>query len=362
MKLVYHPLLRIRLRHSFYKSGESTEDFALEPTPFTRAALRDYGLLYRATADGGLVLARVAPDSNPVALIAPLDPAELRLQFLLLPQHAHLASMSDLPAHQTGRHVFYFNNLRDDSQNGRLHLGDSVADARVGSPMLLLTGDTLSYPFKPAVNGATITLEDLFGNVLTTTTFQLGSEVTDEFRLDLRNVPGLRPGPHRAFDSGGGSQSLFYAPDLFAENPFGMVEIFGSTLSLKPDDTELVPAAYQILNGAVLNQVADFHIQIEARKTSWRYHVIEKYGTQAIDLNIVDIVDTNNALTFQKTVQGSEAVFNSTAAAALSEEPPGLELRQGASKLSQLPYPRVTTPLQEGSSVGQFVSEMFVYV
>jgi len=362
MKLAYRKLIGIRLRHSFYKSGQSKEDIEVRPTESTSRRFLNYGLVFRPTPDGANIFARVEPDTDPAVLYTPLSDDPLRFQFTLTTLHPYVGNVTDLPSHRPGRSIFYLNNLRDDQASGRLHLGDSAAGARVGPALPRVAGETLAYPFDPAVTSAEIDVDDLFGNRLHTFGFNLGAETTREHRLDLNQVRGLVPGRYRAHDDHGGSHLFFYTPTSLPGRLLGVVEIFSTTLGLEPAAPDRVPEDYRFLDGPTLTGVGDYYIQLESRSTTWRYNVIDRYNSASLQLDQIDIVDPGGAITFSKQVQASRVVFESASRINLNEAPPGLELRQGAVKLRNLPYPRLTTPVSEVTGAGDHISEMFINV
>ena len=71
----------------------------------------------------------------------------MRFQFLV-PVSSSLSNISDLPDFRPGRAVFYFNNLRDDQEDGLLYLGDSLV---LGQAIRLVTATTWTHnlPFQP---------------------------------------------------------------------------------------------------------------------------------------------------------------------------------------------------------------------
>lgn len=358
MRIVYRALFHVRLRHAFYANGESHDDFVVEPSPATRRWLLDYGLVFRRQEDGWAVYGEVTPGADPPQLARPIGEDTLRFHFFLLSRHSHVAAISDLGSHRPARNVFYFNNLRDDQVGGRLHLGDSVANARVGAAVALVTRSTYSHRFAAPVAGATITLTDIFGNTLDTTSFVLPG-ATPEYRIELGEIDGLVPGRYLLSDDHGGSEALFYAPDAFGRRIFAVVELFNRTDRLTPENSEQVPAAYRYLDGDEITGIADYNIQIESRATTWRYNVIKKYSSNGITLGGLAV---SGPIAFSKALDTDRAVFTSDTAVALGEAPRALSLEHNGSKIRDLSSPSLTTPLQQGASAGSFVSEMFVYV
>ncbi len=373
MRTVYQPLFKVRLRHSFYASGQSRDDFRLEPAAATGRLLARSGLIFRRLDDGFAVYAEVEPDLYPRRLLRPLGADGLRLTFLLVPANPHLWNISELPEYRPGASVFHFDNLRDDQAGGRLHLGDSVAGARVGEALQLVAGGVYSHRFAAPAGAATITLTDLLGNAAATASFTLPDPGagTSEYRFDLA-AAGLAPGRYTASDDLGGSAELYYDPETGAARPFGVVEIFSRTGHLTPGGNDLVPAAYRFLDGEELTGISDYHLQLDSRATTWRYHVFKKYSADGFQLDQLEITGD---VFFTRTVDSERAVFTSTAAVPLAESrrplaltataappasPPALE--EGEDKLRDLPNPAASTPLAAAGSPPDFISEMYVYV
>jgi hypothetical protein len=359
MQSAYAKLFRVRLRHSFYASGESVDDFRVEPAPASRRTLQEHGLVFRPLDDGWAVYAEVEPDSSPPTLLRPLGIDALRLSFLLLPKNPYLWSISDLPAHRPGRSVFYLNNLRGDPADGRLHLGNSVAAERVGEALPLIAGETYTYLLATPKNTASFQIDDLFGNTLGTDSFTLpdAATSTQEHRLDLTKIQRLAAGLHTVHEDDGGWQIFYYDPQLFAARPFGVVEIFSRTDTLTPDGIDLVPVAYRFLDGDVLTGV-EYTLQLDSRATSWRYNVVKKYGADGLQLEDLSIA---GPVAFTKSVESDRAVFISDDLVALAESPQTLVLEENENRVRILPNPMAATPLQAGAT-DSYVSEINVYV
>lgn len=363
MRTVFRPLFRVRLRHSFYASGRSRGDFLAAPAAATRRALARHGLIFRPLADGWAVYAEIEPDSSPERLLRPLGADGLRLTFLLLPANPHLWNISELPEYRPSRSVFYFNNLRDDQDGGRLYLGDSVAGERLGEALPLVAGGIYTHRFAAPVEAASVTLADLFGNPVATISFALPPGTsTSEYRLDLTAAGRLAPGRYSASDDHGGSAVFYYDSEIFAGRPFGAVEIFSRTDTLTPDASDLVPAAYRYLDGDQLSGV-DYSLQLERRSTTWRYHVVKKYSVDGFALEDLEI--TGDVAFDPPSVDSERAVFTSTAAVPLAESRRDLALTTTTSppeKIRDLPNPAAATPLAAEGSPPGFVSEIYVYV
>ncbi len=375
MRSVYQPLVRVRLRHSFYASGQSRDDFSVEPAAATRRALEAQGLIFRRLDDGWAVYGEVVPDSTPPRLLRPLGAGGLQLRFLLLPVNPHLWTVTELPEYRPGAEVFYFDNLRDDPEDGRLLLGDGAAGARLGDPLPLITGGVYTHRFAVPVRSAQVDLADRFGSPAASASFVLDdpdpAAATSEYRFDLAEA-GLAPGRYTASDDQGGSAELYYDPEVFAGRPFGVVEIFSRTDVLTPDESELVPPAYRFLDGEELTGVTDYCLQLDSRSTTWRYQVFKQYSADGFALDQLEITGD---VAFTRTVDAERAVFTSIAAVPLAESRQDLALaaldtpsasppdpEDEEDKIRDLPSPTAATPLAAEGSPPELISELYVYV
>jgi len=359
MKTAYTTLFSVKLRHSFYMGGRSTEDFVIRPTPWSRRKLRQYGLVFRPQEDGFTVYTEIEPDSEPPVVHKPIGQDTLRFAFLLDAVNPYVESISEVPRRRQGS-LFYFNNLRNDKKDGRLHLSDSVAGARVGNAIRLASGASFTYSFAAPVNRATIEIKDLFGSHVHRTSFSFPNpgEATSEHRLDLGEVRNFVPGRYVLTDDHGGTQTIYYDPELSHSRPFGLVEIFSKTDTLTTDGSDQVPVDYRFLVGQEVKPVPPYHLQLEALRTTWRYQVMKTYQSNGIDLSKVTIF----GIPFDEVRESEKATFTSRDPVPLAESPPTLELRHSDKKIRTLPGPGLSTPLQEGAAQGSYLSEMYVYV
>jgi hypothetical protein len=356
MRFAYERLFRIRLRHGFYTDG-SARDFRLEPSPWCRRELSQHGTLFRAEPDGGSLCVQVEPGSAPPSLFSPL--AEQRFQFLLFGTQPYAASVTDLPAHAPGRSVFYFNNLREDAAEGRLHLGDSVAARRVGDPLVVVSGAVLDYVLPVPRTRVPITVRDLFGNTVLATELGDPEQSSTQLRLDLRQAH-LTPGYHEARDDQGGVLPFFYAPELALMRPFAVLEVFADTAALTPDQTNRVPAPYRFIEAGVFNVGREYTLQLAARPTIWRYVVVKKYASN-VDVDLAGLSITG-PVDFDRTLGPDRASFDSSEPMPLSEARSEVSLQHDGTSILALPSPRISTPLSAGAGPNEHVSEMFVYV
>ncbi|MCP4075097.1 MAG: hypothetical protein GY744_02805 [Gammaproteobacteria bacterium] len=372
MKLIYRPLLNIQLRHSYYASGFSENDFDVHPSLSTSRLFSQYGLILRKNETGFIIYAEVDPVTVGVAVedISPVPEASLKndllgenlgFSFFLQAKNNYLSNITALPRYNPGRQIFYVNNLRDDQEPGLLHLGDSFTDQRVGDAIALVSGQTLTYQFETAVNSADLKLDDAFGNTLDIFSFQYTDplQTTLEYRVDLSVTKSMPPGRYMLthVDSTETPLIFYFEPQLLIQNPVAVIEIFSSTVDLTVDNSEQVVEDYRFLVDNNIQPVGNYVWQLQARATTWRYNVIKKYDSSPYSLiNLDDISD------FDKTIDGDRAIYVADDERFLSELPAAIALSHSGTKLRNLPSPQLTTALQSGSGEGSYISDMYVYV
>ena len=358
MRIVYRKLFRIRVRHGWYADAETRGDFSLVPTASTAALLEATALRVRHYPDGIAVFGEVEPDSDPPALLRPLGAMALRFAFELRVVNRALLGIAEVPRLQLGRTLLCFDNLREEIDAGRPLLGDSVADARVGPAVYLVTRSTYTHEFAAPASAATIRVLDRFGALAAS--FDVRSpQPLANCRIDLAAAPGLSPGRYTITDDQGISNSVYYDTALEASRPPAVVEIFSRTEPLTPDHTDRVPSGYRFLAGDTLAGIEPYHVQFEALATTWRYVVTKKYASNGIALDELAI---DGPVTFVRDIAGSRAVFTSSGAVRFSETPRGLKLKKGDTPVRDLPEPGETTVLGEGAGSGGLVSSTFINV
>ena len=374
MRIAFKRLFRVRVRHGWYPDGDLRGDFEVVATPSTAALLAELGLRMRAHHDGLTVFGEVKPGSDPPELKRPLGAVSLRLAFELQARNTPLVNITELPAFKPARTIFCFDNLRADVVAGRLHLGDRVANVRIGAAVTLVTSGVFTYSLGTPAVAATITIRDRFGATVATVEARstTAAETQSEYRLDLGAIPNVVPGRYDITDDRGGVSKIYYDPGLAASRPLGVIEIYSRTDGLTPDAIDRVPALYRFVTADTVTGVDTltgldpYYIQLEAVATTWRYLVTKKYKNNPIALaNLL----VSGPVAFTGTVTGDRAVFTSDATVRLSAASRGLQLRklpgqpgQPGDEVRDLPDPDLTTPLGKVRALPNFVSDMFVYV
>lgn len=360
MRTTYKPLVRVRLRHSFYTDGRSVGDFSVEPASATRTVLEQTGSIFRVLQDGFAVYAEVVPGSDPPVLLRPPGADPVRLVFLLSSVNSRFEQMTALPKHRPAGTVFHLTNLRQDNDQGRLYLGDRSANARIGPAVVLVTSALFTYPVAGPATGLTLSLADMFGNAPRPVPYDLSAatQAGSELRANLAAVPALSAGRYTLSDSAGGSVDLYYDPRLRGRNPVGLIELFGTTLPLTGNGPDLVPEDYRFVAGDKI-KAKDYYVQFDRLQTVWRYNVIKRYDANAVPL---DELSVDGPVAFTASVQVDRAVFTSSEPLALVEQPHDVQLKHAETLIRKLPNPTIGTSMKKTDAEGAFVSEVNVYI
>ena len=359
MRTSYKPLVRVRLRHSFYADGRALGDFSVEPAPATRAVLEQSGLIFRALPDGFALYAEIVPGASPV-LLRPLGTDPLRLVFLLNSVNSRFEQMTALPKHRPAGTVFHLTNLRQDVELDRLYLGDRSANARIGPAVVLVTSALFTYRITGPSTGVSLLLADMFGNPPRPVPYDLSSatQAASELRVNLAAVPALSAGRYILSDSAGGSVDLYYDTRLSGSSPVALIELFGTTLPLTGNGPDLVPEDYRFVTSDKI-QTKDYYVQFDRLQTVWRYNVIKRYEANPIPLEELVVV---GPVAFTGQVQSDRAVFTSQEPLALVERPHDIQLKQAETLIRKLPNPAIGTSMKKTDAEGAFVSEVNVYI
>lgn len=364
MHVAFRRLFRVRVRHDWYADSQVREDdFEVVPTPSTTSLLEELGLRTRALPDGLTVYGEVEPGSAPPLLRRPLGPVSLRFAFELRAPTTPLLNITELPPFKPAQTIFCLDNLREDIASGRKHLSDSMAGARFGAAVTLVTRPAYTHTLGAPAATATVTIRDRFGATVATLEARSpdGTTPQNACPLDLASVPKVVPGRYRITDNRGGVSAIYYDPGLAASRPFAVIEIYTRTEALTPDGSDRVPASYRFLSGDTVTGLDPYFVQLTAIATTWRFIVTKKYANNSVTLASLAIT---GPVAFTRVLSGSRVVFTSTTAVRLSASRRGLKLIQQppTRDVRDLPDPDLQTPLGKVPAVPNFVSDLFVYV
>ncbi|MDZ7695063.1 MAG: hypothetical protein U5K69_28755 [Balneolaceae bacterium] len=349
----FETLYKLEINHDYY-SDERSIDFEVVPSTKTKNKLRDLRFLFRGGPSGCSVLSQVEKSSMGLsAYRVPEQP--VRFQFFLKQKRPHFLNYTDLPFHQLGQTIYYFNNLQANVVGGSKYLHPSSSQVTSADQLPLKKGN---YLYKTTGTDQHKTARLLYSDLDIEIEQQAeNNEGEFQFQFDLSGNPSGRA----ELWIDGSLQEHFYAVNqLDMAGVFGIVDIFHS---------QDVPGAYQFLdsNGIVDTQV--YKLYFNNRSTYWKYIIINRTGT---DLDDPGISDSDNNYTFtQDTTSshpGNHTIFISDQEIPLLQESIGsLSLRKRFSTdnllvLDSLPNPASEMLMQDQNVNTKYYSEVFLYL
>lgn len=261
-------LFRVAL-HDGYYADSSPKGFVVEPTLGCQQILNCLGLQFRQ-AKGAFGVYSLPPTNAHAASVLEKDHVVFR--FLLRLAHPYLLNMLQLLEDNRAQRLFYFNNLREDREEGRRYLGDSTAGRRMGLPVRSVFGSVYTYSFTSPVRQARLKLQDMFGNTKLTTSFDFRSSGRriSSYHVNLQKIERTPPGRYILSDNLGGSEAFYYDPALQGQDVFGMVEIYNRTDGLTADCSNYVPKSYRFLEGGAVTARGVYTLKFEPRASVGR--------------------------------------------------------------------------------------------
>ncbi|GEM_PF-4302468 len=368
MKTRYQPLLVFQFLHDYFADIRAVDGFRIIPTNACARILTQNRIIMRADASGMALYAEVEADTDQARLFTDLGKATPVLRFWIEAQDPYLLNITDLPPYHPTDQVFYFNNLSDQRSipidDSPLYMGDSVVGKPVGNALALVAGPASyhTHRFSAATVAASFELKNVFDDVVGVHDVSFSAPV-EEFRINLESIFSLRPGRYTLLDNHGGRSEFYYAPAVNNSAVFGVIEIYNTTTHLTADQSEKTPAAYRYISvGNIINNIKPFTIQLASRATTWRYIVNKKYSNNGISLAELDVVDTENAVSFSKALGVEQVIFTGAVPIQLREERKAPELHRSSGKLLTLPIPALKTALQQVPALAGYNSDMYVYI
>lgn len=358
MKIDFQPAFAVDIKHDYYPDGISA-DFILAPTPDCQQQLRRYGLLFRETTGGFVVLYETTGGDGPVEpkrrIVAPLV-----LSFVLWAKSSYLLNYSNLPLTKTPEQFFYLSNRQKTLNNGQLLLSaDPIGEFISAADLLALRPQRFQVD---AVTDRDSLVWELFdeqgGSVARQRVTTVEGVCSYLVKLDNR-----QPGRY-LLQRDGIDQLQFYAADrLLSGYPFGLLEI-------AVDPTVNDAFSFVAAGGDV--QFRRYLVKLQARKTIWEYFVVAKYETelQPTDLALT-LDDPQVNFTRQPAVtlaDGSSAIpFVAATPLPLHLLPlKGIALskKKGVSTpkldIDNLPNPGVTEVIP--ALAGKVISRVYIYI
>ncbi len=367
MRIEFARLFEVLFYHSYYTSGIS-RDFIIEPAARCRQLLRNYGLLFKKTPQGFVVLYEIIRDEADQSAPLKSIEEEIKLSFILKPSNPYLLNYSDLPLRSEPNHLYRLHNMNDNLKNDELLLTSSTNINHLSqSDRIEVKPQLFQYRRAMAKTVTEMELIDEWGASVTSKTLVAVEDLLS-FTVDLTGRP---PGRYLLKLDGEVVLDFYASDELMRQNAFGVVDLFSG---------DLVPEAYRFVR-----ESGEAHpryvVRLETRRTYWKYHVAFKYyeRDKKFDPKKVTVNHPDASVSFesQEVFDEKEAIpkeiFLSDRELSLTEAPvKGIDLKlkksgQGGGDGNKvdlrknLPNPSVRSvkPDEAGSKV---YSEIFVYL
>lgn len=357
MKIDFQKAFAVEILHDYYRDGISA-DFLIAPSPDCKRQLLKYGMLFKETPTGFIVLYETDGTDDSSLPKRPLE-GPFHLSFVLWSQTPFLFNYSNLPLDKNPDQIFYLSNRNKTLNNGQRLLSSADGSQFMSAADLLnLRPQRFQVVVECVADSVLWELTDM-GGVLIDRKRVAAVEGSCSYLVDLEQAsPGLYT-LHRD----GAEHLKFYAADRLASGfPFGLIEIavdpaVNNDFSFVADD------------GTV--QYRNYRLKLQARSTTWEYYVVAKYETEVLPTDLQISLD-EPAVTFARQAavtmaDGSIAVpFVAGSVLPLSQRPlKGITLRKkkGPSTprlvIDNLPNPSVCEVIPES---GMIISRTYIYV
>jgi len=358
MKIDFQQAFAVDIRHDYYPDGISA-DFNIEPTPHCRQQLQRYGLLFKETPGGFVVLYETTGVDGPPEPKRKIVPP-LALAFILRGTSPFLLNFTDLPLDKLPEQIFYLSNRQKNLNHGQRLLSADPGDEFLSSADLLnLRPQRFQVDVETGADSLLWELFDVQGALMRRLRVMTVEGICS-FLVDLATHP-----PGRYLLRRNGEDHLhFYASDRLAGSfPFGLIEI--AVDPLVDNEFSFVDAGGQV-------QFRRYLLKMQARKTTWEFFVVGKYETEVKPTDLTLTLD-DPPVTFTRQspvtlADGSTAIpFVAGTPLPLTRQPlKGIALskKKGASTpkldIDNLPNPSVAEIIPaEG---GKVISRVYVYV
>jgi len=358
MKIDFQKAFAVDIRHDYYPD-DVCADFLISPTPDCQQQLLKYGLLFRETAAGFVVLYETTGSDGPAEPKRKIN-TPLALSFVLWAKAPFLLNYSNLPLNKTPDQIFYLSNRQKTLNSGQLLLtADAGSEFLSAEDLLALRPQRFQVDIETDADSTLWEVIDPQGETVTRQRV-VSNEGSSSYLVDL----GSREPGRYLLRRDGSDHLQFYAADrLVSGFPFGLIEI-------SVDAT--VNSDFNFVSNSGTVQFRNYLLKLQARKTTWEYYVVAKYETELEPADLRVLLD-DPPVTFsrQTTVtlaDGSIAVpFIAGVELPLSQQPlKGITLRKkkGPSTprlvIDNLPNPSVSEVIPvTGDNV---ISRVYVYV
>lgn len=277
-RISYDILLSVQLQHDYY--GGPCPDVALVPTPDCVAAMNDCGLLFRATADGVVLLFGTNERNQVIRKITSLT----RFRFLLQLRNPAFLNVTKLiyPTLSLGKPYYCASNVADngiiDNTTVLAKSTGKVGDREYGS----LVGAALTIPLGPTVTQVSLTQVVPKAGRKTIVTIPVAGR--DSLKLDLS---ALEIAPKQSISLSSGR----YALELAGPAP----SVFPIYYEASPMPVSL--GIIELYKDETTNYAAKTSYTLTFRADTWKYYLIDSASQVTINAAGTDLANLSASTT-----------------------------------------------------------------
>lgn len=271
MKIQFDILFEVEIYHNYYNSGIS-EDFNIVPTSISQKILRNYGLLFRKTSKGFVVLYEYVLELEQKHPLKPIE-ENIKFSFILQSKNPYLINYSNLPLDKKPNQIYRLHNLNDNQQNGNLLLtSDDTINHVSQNDRIEIKPQLFQYSFESLNETAEMEILDELRNPVPKSKRNVA--IVDGILNYLVNLQSFAPGKY-ILKVDGDQKLEFYSSDELVgkNNVFGVIDIFRN---------DSVPNLYQFTKPNNDVKQKTYQVKIDNRMTYWKYYIVLKYRVKDV--------------------------------------------------------------------------------
>jgi hypothetical protein len=250
MIIQFNTLFEVAVSHDYHGSGLN-EDFDIGPTDLCSSKLRNHALLFRKTRKGFSILYESLIDDQGISQTLKTIEDSVRFSFVMRSRNPYLINYSDLPLENRPGGIYLMHNQNKDESGSEILLtADTNTSYMSQKDIAELRPQFFQYAFESGGASAEITIHDDADRQITKETVA----VVDGACNYAVNLRGRSPGKYTLHIDGAKKLEFYACDELVGRDVFGLIDITITNMNKKK-----------------------FKVQINNRKTCWKYYMVLKY-------------------------------------------------------------------------------------
>ena len=276
MKTKFDILFQVVFEHGYFKD-KCLKGLEIRPTEQTLDLLRDYGLLFKRTKTGFVVLYEIDTTSFPEKPLKPIQ-KELRLSYEIYVKDVCFVNYTQIPLDYRNPDFFYFDNRTQNVVNHDLLLTQQNYVGIYDITELIGEFENIDKP-ATAVSSL-IEVSDLNNKkVLSKKVLKQKDEITGEERFIYQIEFNKIGTGNFAIKIDGNLHKRVYSNKIISRKPvLGIIDIY---------TTDVVPVAYRFVTSDGTVNKKTYKIRFAPRLTFWKYFIVLKSINTNPGLSIV---------------------------------------------------------------------------